>query len=1093
MKIWILLTSIGLALAILFSPGLASALSPESAAHFEDGVNYMPNVVIVAFTPENVPLTPVLQGGVTITGIHEVDELNLLFEATEMRQLFPGAERYGEIEMAGYYSITFRYGLDLMNVLEAYDRLDAVDHVEPDGIHPISYDPNDPMIPQQWAIAKIEASGAWDITQGDPDVVLGIPDTGVDWDHPDLEVDVWTNEAEINGTPGEDDDRNDYIDDFRGWDWVTGGYLCAESWGEDCRNPDNDPMDFAGHGSHVSGIASAVTDNNVGIAGVGFNCKVMALRIGWQATNGGGYVGMGFAASAFYYAANNGAVGLNCSWGSSNSGGIGAAADYAIANGLIIISSAGNNNNQSPSYLCGRNDVIAVAATTSADLKASFSSYGTWVDISAPGVNIRSTVFDDGYANYDGTSMASPHVLGLAGLIWSAEPSLTRSEVTSRIYDTADDIDHLNPGYEGLLGSGRINAYAALGSTNYPNIRAIEQAITIIDDDGDGILNPGESFELVVTLENIWADATNVIGTLHSNDVFSVSDSVASFGDIPHQGFGDNAGDPYVLVSGEDAIPDESILILNIQADGDYETDRDITIALSLDQSGFPIEILSNIESSPLIFDFDGDGENELIFGANENSVYAIEVDGSNSPGWPQPVSGSVKTGPAVGDLAGDGSFQVVAITANGSIYAWNADGSSLPDFPVVIGGTFHSGAMLIDLDGDNNLEIVAGSYTDDNIYVLNHDGSDYPGWPFTGSNKWYASPSSGDLDGDGLSEIIYAGFDSLVHAFNADGSYIENFPVGFNELSNFVWSSVAVGDVDGDGHLEIAVATSSGGIQLINHDGSNVEGFPVNVGSIVRSAPSLADMDGDGTPEIMVGDNNRMFHVIDADGSELGEFPVETGGSIKASAVAGDITGDGEADIVVPAEDGTIYGYEADGSTIPNFPIPGSTTGLITATPALGDLDGDGDMEIAIGIRGSGLNLMVIDYKNSASQDDLQWPNFGSDIWRSNDFSGVLTAVDEVAEIPVEFGLSQNYPNPFNAQTTIYFTLAAPGEVTLSVFDLLGRRIRVLQSGSMNVGAHSVVWDGANESGKVVASGIYFYRLESPEGSRTMRMLLLK
>jgi hypothetical protein len=1090
MRIWILLTSICLASATLFSPGLASALSPESAIHLEEGVEYMPDAIIVAFTPENVPLAPALQGGVVITGIDEVDELNLLFDVTRMRQLFPGAERYGKIEMAGYYSITFRYGLDLMAVLEAYDKLNAVHHVEPDGIHKVLYDPNDPMVSQQWAIAKIEARGAWDITHGDPDIILGIPDTGMDWDHPDLEADVWLNEAEVNGEEQVDDDRNGYVDDYRGWDWVTSGYLCDYGGGEDCSEADNNPMDFAGHGSHVGGITSAVTDNGVGVAGVGFNCKIMALRIGWQATDGGGYIGMGFAASAFYYAANNGAKGLNCSWGSSNSGGLGAATDYAIANGLIIISAAGNDNNQSPSYLCNRSDVIAVAATTSSDQKASFSCYGSWVDVSAPGVNIRSTVFDDSYTNWDGTSMAAPHVLGLAGLIWSAEPTLTRQEVTTRIEDTADNIDDLNPGYEGLLGSGRINAYAALASPYLPNILAVDQDITITDDDGDGILNPGESFELAITLENIWADATNVTATLHSNDVFSVSDSVASFGDIPHGGSGDNADSPYVLTSGDDAIPDASTLVLNVQADGEYEADLDIIITLSLDQSGFPLELPGNIESSPLIFDFDMDGRNELIVGTNEDYVYAIEANGDNSPGWPQPVSNDVLSGPAVGDLAANGSFQIVAVTKTGDFYAWNADGSLLPNFPVEKGGPFYSGAMLIDLDGNNDLEIVAGSFSDDNIYVLNHDGSDYSGWPFAGEAGWYGSPSSGDLDGDDLSEIVYADFSSNIHALNTDGGYVDGFPVS---LGNVVRSAVSVGDVDGDTHAEIAVATWSGDLYLINHDGTTVEGFPVNVGGSVQSTPSMADVDGDGAPEVLLGDNSGMLHVIDADGSELPGFPVETGGSIAASVVAGDITGDGQADILVGAGDGTIYGYEADGSMIPNFPIPGSTAGQITGTVALGDLDSDGDMEIAVGIRGIGANLMVIDYKDSASPADLQWPNFGKDVWRSNDFADVVTAVDDALEVPLAFGLSQNYPNPFNAKTTIQFSLGSPGETSLSIFDLLGRRIRVLQSGFLNAGSHSYVWDGTNESGKVIASGVYFYRLESAEGSRTMRMLLLK
>jgi len=166
---------------------------------------------------------------------------------------------------------------------------------------------------------------------------------------------------------------------------------------------------------------------------------------------------------------------------------------------------------------------------------------------------------------------------------------------------------------------------------------------------------------------------------------------------------------------------------------------------------------------------------------------------------------------------------------------------------------------------------------------------------------------------------------------------------------------------------------------------------------------------------------------------------------------------------------------------------------GQITSTAAIGDLDSDGDMDIAFGVKSTEQNMIVIDYKETASENDLQWSNFGHDIWRSNNSSDVVTSAEEPAAIPCEFGLSQNYPNPFNAQTTIQFALGAPGKVDLSVYDLLGRKIKSLQSGQLEAGQHSLVWDGSNGDHKTVASGIYFYRLESPEGSRTMRMLLLK
>ncbi len=1075
--------------ALLLIPATLMAGALETA-YLSNGAEYLVDRFVVT-TRVGTPFLEIdnVVSGTAFTGVESIDNLCAQNNVVRVERFYDGPVKTPGLKDLVPRIFIFHVAAGT-NVIAAKNAFrDCVD-IETSDLYDIPkpvYEPNDPSHSAQWHLNKTQAYEAWDIIRGDDTrtAIVSIVDTGVYWMHPDLAPNMWINEPEDlngNGTMdsedfnGVDDDGNGYIDDVIGWDNGSN---------------DNDPREETPyHGTHVAGCASEATDNELMGAGIGFSARIMANK----GANSSGQLTAVYP--AMIWASENGAHIINCSWGSRSY----SSYNQNIINGIwdnggIVVASAGNDDWARPYtlYPGAYDNVVSVAATNQSDHMASFSNWGTWVDVSAPGLQIYSTWATGGMTNASGTSMSSPITAGVCALLKAANRDWTNEDIVNALITSTDYIDDINPGYEGMLGSGRVNAYAALVSSNTPNIQPAEQVITITDDDGDGILNPGESLELVITLENIWADASNVTGTLHSNGIFSVSDSVASFGDILHDESSDNADSPYVLVSSEDAIPDESILVLNIQADGDYEADRDIIIILSLDQSGFPLEIPGNIESAPLIFDFDRDGENELIIGASDDRVYAIEADGSNSPGWPQSVSGDVLSAPAVGDLAANGSFQVVIITKTGKFYAWDADGSLLPGFPVDKGGTFYSGAMLIDIDGNDDLEIVAGSFSDNNIYVINHDGSDYPGWPFTGDGMWYGSPSSGDLDGDGLSEIIYAGFDSCVHAFNADGSYVSGFPVSFNELSNFIWSSVAVGDVDGDGQPEIAVATGSGGIYLVNHDGSIVDGFPADAGVMVRSAPSLADVDGDGAPEIIVGDNNCMLHVIDADGSELAGFPVETGGFITASAVVGDITGDGEADIVVAAGDGIIYGYEADGSTIRNFPIPGSMTGQITATAALGDLDSDGDMEIAIGIRAIGENLMVIDYKENASPADLQWPNFGKDIWRSNDFSGVVTGVDEVPEIPAEFGLSQNYPNPFNARTTIHFTLASPGEVTLSVYDLLGRRIKVLQSGFLNAGAHGIVWDGVNEAGNIVSSGIYFYRLESPEGSRTMRMVLLK
>ncbi|UCC79315.1 MAG: S8 family serine peptidase [Candidatus Zixiibacteriota bacterium] len=442
---------------VVFSAFLLFSSPNYAADYFQPGVDYSPNAIVVVFKPDISPLEFSISNGRVSTEFAEVNRLVDLFGVSYMWPLFPKAEEYGEPVMAGYYSLTFEDGNDLEEVLSSYEKLPFVDHVEPVAVHKFNFIPNDPYVSSQWGLSKINVYNAWNINQGDTAVVLGIPDSGVDWDHPDLDGDIWTNQAEINGSTGVDDDGNGYIDDYRGWDWVTG----VSAWpGEDNQTPDNNPMDFSGHGTHVAGIGAAETNNSRGVAGVGFDCRIMALRTGWLGNDGIGWVRMDFCSSAFYYAVNKGVKIINCSWGSSSQ--IASATNYAVSHGAVIITSAGNDGISSPDYLGARTDVIAVAGTDASDHKASFSNYGTWVEVSAPGVNIRSTFFNNIYQYLDGTSMAAPFVSGLAGLIYAVDPSLTNAQVRALIIDNADNIDALNPDYAGLLGSGRINAYNTL-------------------------------------------------------------------------------------------------------------------------------------------------------------------------------------------------------------------------------------------------------------------------------------------------------------------------------------------------------------------------------------------------------------------------------------------------------------------------------------------------------------------------------------------------------------------------------------------------------------------------------------------------------
>ncbi len=356
-------------------------------------------------------------------------------------------------------------------------------YAEPNYLLSIDSVPEDPQYPLQWSLdntgqvvegnpgipdADIDAPEAWEITTGDPGVIVAVIDSGVNFNHPEFGGNsrsnpaMWTNPGEMCpgcSTDGLDNDNNGYIDDWRGWDYV---------------NLDSDPRDDNGHGSHVAGILGARANNGEGVAGIAYDTTIMALK----SFGAGGGGATGATAAAVIYAANHGADVINASWGGiAPAIALRDAIEYAGQQGTLFVAAGGNDGFDTdlighfPSAL-DLNNLISVGATNNRDELSDFSNYGLkTVDLGAPGEDIYAPWYRDDltlpYRHASGTSMAAPHVAGVAALIQAQFPDATPLGIKNLILNAADPKESL----EGLVSSGaRLNAANAVTCSNEPQV-----------------------------------------------------------------------------------------------------------------------------------------------------------------------------------------------------------------------------------------------------------------------------------------------------------------------------------------------------------------------------------------------------------------------------------------------------------------------------------------------------------------------------------------------------------------------------------------------------------------------------------------------
>lgn len=356
------------------------------------------------------------------------------------------------------FVVEVQEGQDVIALIDDLNANGDVEYAEPMYIREL-YDsqfiPNDALYGQSWHHPVVNTPQAWDIQTGSDTVVIAIIDTGVDTDHPDLVANLWNNPGEIADN-FIDDDGNGKVDDVYGWDFTQNDADVNHEW-------DWHPYNGEDHGTHCAGIAAGVTNNLIGIAGASHASKIMTCKIF-------PYLSDAAAANAIIYAADNGAHVISNSWGGGGSSNTIQAAILHARNtrGSMVLFAAGNDGSSTAHYPGANDGVICVGATNSSDNRASFSNYGPWVDMCAPGTNIYSCTdpsnpaHNNQYEAWDGTSMATPLAAGIAALIKSQYPSISVDAWEARLMD-GDDVGNLQMGL-------RVNALQALTSFNVSHV-----------------------------------------------------------------------------------------------------------------------------------------------------------------------------------------------------------------------------------------------------------------------------------------------------------------------------------------------------------------------------------------------------------------------------------------------------------------------------------------------------------------------------------------------------------------------------------------------------------------------------------------------